>query len=254
MSSEGKEPEDSSNLCSVNGCGKKSVMVCPTCKQLDLPQCYFCSQECFKSSWKTHKKVHKVPARASAAFNGYSFTGPLRPGYVSPMRTVPDSIAKPDYAVTSIPLGEQESRKQGRPSIVPKTPEEYERLRAACVVGREVIDVASSMIKVGVTTDKIDQAVHAACIERNAYPSPLNYMRFPKSLCTSVNEIICHGIPDNRPLEDGDILNLDITVYIHGMHADLNETFLVGNVAPESVDLVRVAYESLRAAVAAGEG
>ena len=110
-------------------------------------------------------------------------------------------------------------------------------------------------MKPGVTTDEIDRAVHNFIIENGGYPSPLNYHGFPKSICTyfsadstcilsndnpfrSVNEVICHGIPDDRPLEEGDIVNLDISVYYKGMHADLNETYCVGKVDPDSLYLV----------------
>merc|ERR1719410_3011576 len=106
------------------------------------------------------------------------------------------------------------------------------------------------MVAPGVRTEEIDVAVHQACIERNCYPSPLNYYNFPKSCCTSVNEVICHGIPDGRKLEDGDIVNIDITVYYKGYHADLNETFLCGhNVDQETKDLVKTSYECMMNAV-----
>ncbi|CAM9988830.1 unnamed protein product, partial [Choristocarpus tenellus] len=91
---------------------------------------------------------------------------------------------------------------------------------------------------------------HEACIERGAYPSPLNYYTFPKSVCTSVNESICHGIPDTRELEDGDIVNVDVTAYLGGYHGDLNETFLMGNVDKEGVALVETAFMCLQEAVA----
>lgn len=81
-----------------------------------------------------------------------------------------------------------------------------------------MLDIAARAVRVGVTTEEIDKIVHAACIERDSYPSPLNYHGFPKSCCTSVNEVICHGIPDARPLQDGDIVNIDITLYHNGFH------------------------------------
>ena len=108
------------------------------------------------------------------------------------------------------------------------------------------MDAANDAIAVNVTTDEVDRLVHEACVERDCYPSPLNYYNFPKSCCTSVNEVICHGIPDGRPLEDGDICNVDITVYHRGFHGDLNETFFVGNVSEESKKLVKVTWESLQ--------
>lgn len=114
-----------------------------------------------------------------------------------------------------IPLSEREAKKNPG-TIHIHTPEEIEAMRVVCRLGREVLDLAGSMVKVGITTEEIDEAVHQACMERNAYPSPLNYNYFPKSCCTSVNEVICHGIPDMRPLENGDIVNIDITLYYGG--------------------------------------
>jgi methionyl aminopeptidase len=90
------------------------------------------------------------------------------------------------------------------------------------VLARKALDLGHSVIKPGVTTDYIDEVVHNFIIENGAYPSPYNYYKFPKSLCTSVNEVICHGIPDDRPLENGDIVNLDVTVFKDGVHVDLN--------------------------------
>ena len=101
------------------------------------------------------------------------------------------------------------------------------------------------MVRPGITTDEIDQYVHQLHIERDAYPSPLNYNGFPKSVCTSANEVICHGIPDSRVLQDGDILNIDVTAYIGGVHGDTNATFFVGDVDPVSRELVRVTEECM---------
>jgi methionyl aminopeptidase len=101
----------------------------------------------------------------------------------------------------------------------------------------------------GVTCDEIDRVVHETITEGGGYPSPLNYYCFPKSVCTSVNEVICHGIPDARELVEGDIVNVDVTAYLGGYHGDLNETFLVGKVAPEVKKLVRTAYECLHKAI-----
>ena len=101
------------------------------------------------------------------------------------------------------------------------------------------------MVRPGITTDEIDEYVHELYIERDAYPSPLNYNGFPKSVCTSANEVICHGIPDSRVLQDGDILNLDVTAYIGGVHGDTNATFFVGDVDPVSRELVRVTEECM---------
>lgn len=97
-----------------------------------------------------------------------------------------------------------------------RSAEDIAGIREACRVGREVTDLAAAAAKPGVTTDELDRIVHEAMIERGAYPSPLNYYNFPKSVCTSVNEVICHGIPDARELQNGDILNIDVTAYYKG--------------------------------------
>ena len=120
-----------------------------------------------------------------------------------------------------------------------------ERMRHAGIVAAEVLRLAGEMVAAGVTTDEIDVYVHDLCIERNSYPSPLNYNHFPKSVCTSVNEVICHGIPDSRALQDGDIVNIDVTTFIGGVHGDTNATFFVGNVDPASRQLVRVTEECM---------
>lgn len=92
-------------------------------------------------------------------------------------------------------------------------------------ITREVLEAAGKIIKPGITTDEIDRVVHEETIKRDAYPSPLNYMHYPKSVCTSVNEVICHGIPDNRKLEDGDIVNVDVSCYYKGFHGNYNQIF-----------------------------
>ena len=178
----------------------------------------------------------------------FKWTGPLRPHYVTPMRSVPPSIALPDWAHTGIPASEDKVRHSTVVEI--QTPEQIARMREACRIGREVLDLAGRAVKPGVTTEAIDVLVHEACIARNAYPSPLNYRDFPKSCCTSVNEIICHGIPDARPLQDGDIVNIDISVYHQGMHADLNETFCVGSTVPAKHKLlIKATHDALLLAI-----
>lgn len=128
--------------------------------------------------------------------------------------------------------------------------EDIKNMKEICLIGRKVLDIAHKAVKVGVTTDYIDSVVHQACIDFEVYPSPLNYYKFPKSLCTSVNEVICHGIPDLRPLEEGDIVNLDISVYKNGYHSDLNETIIVGqSVDEKTLELVQSAYDCLQLAI-----
>jgi methionyl aminopeptidase len=136
--------------------------------------------------------------------------------------------------------------------VIPRSGKELEGIREACRIGRVVLDAAHAAIRPGITTDAIDEIVHNVTIEHGAYPSPYNYFNYPKSVCTSINEIICHGIPDRRPLQDGDIVNVDVSVYYKGWHGDLNETFIVGdNVDEESKKLVKVTYECLHLAIAA---
>jgi methionyl aminopeptidase len=161
--------------------------------------------------------------------------GRIQPGVVSPMRTVPSHIIRPPYADTGIVPRSNEARI--------KTPDVIERMRHAGAVAKEILRLAGEAVKPGVTTDEIDVYVHDLCIERNAYPSPLNYHGYPKSVCSSVNEVICHGIPDSRVLQDGDICNLDVTVYINGVHGDTNATFPVGKISDVDKELIRITEE-----------
>jgi methionyl aminopeptidase len=166
---------------------------------------------------------------------------------MSSQSTVSDSIRKPDYAETGNPASELALKRSHHIPVLSAS--QIENMREACNIGRGALDLAGSMIKAGVTGDEIDQAVHEFIVSKNAYPSPLNYFNFPKSCCISVNEVICHGIPDLRPLEEGDIVNIDISVYFKGMHSDLNETFFVGSVDKDSRRLVEGAYLSLMEAI-----
>jgi methionyl aminopeptidase len=155
---------------------------------------------------------------------------------------VPPEIPRPDYAATGRP------KSQGRDV---KTPDELARLRRACRAAAQVLRVTGEAVRPGITTDALDELAHAETIRLGGYPSPLNYRGYPKSLCTSVNEVICHGIPDSRPLEDGDIVNLDVTVYLEGMHGDCSATFLVGTVDAGGRHLVEAARECLAKGIAA---
>jgi methionyl aminopeptidase len=186
---------------------------------------------CWCGSGRKYKRCHKQSQ------------APLRPGRLSPPRTVPDGIARPDYAGTGEPNPWSE------PLVRP--PDVIERVRRASRAAAEVLAEVGAQVRPGITTDALDALAHEACIARGGYPSPLNYHGFPKSLCTSVNEVICHGIPDDRALVDGDIVNLDVTVYLDGVHGDTNATFLVGEVDPESRRLVAVTYECLLEGIAA---
>src|SRR6478609_6645579 len=180
---------------------------------------------CWCGSGRKYKRCHKP------------LEGRVVPHEVSPMRSVPATIARPPYAETGIPP------RWNEPLI--KSPELIERMRRAGALAAEVLRLAGEQVAPGVTTDEIDVFVHDLTVERGAYPSPLNYNGYPKSVCTSVNEVICHGIPDSRALQDGDIVNLDVTTYIGGVHGDTNATFLCGNVDPVSRDLVKVTEECM---------
>ena len=173
----------------------------------------------------------------------FHWTGKLRPAPISPYRPVPASIPRPDYADTGYPEEEQASPYQRTPPILNAA--QIEGMRAAGRLGREVLDAAHRAVRPGATTDEIDRVVHEACVEAGAYPAPLRYFDFPKSVCTSVNEVICHGIPDKRELKEGDAVNVDVTVIKDGFHGDLNETFVVGKPAPELKKLIRVTHECL---------
>ncbi|KAE8378956.1 peptidase M24, structural domain-containing protein [Aspergillus bertholletiae] len=254
--------EAATRKCMGVDCDKVAgTLQCPTCLKQGTDS-FFCSQDCFKRSWSEHKAIHKAksniltnlfppkvvsePDPATGLFNpypAYPFTGSLRPVYpLSSRRIVPRSIRLPDYAKDGIPRSEQKFI--GRHNITILNKEEQEGMRKVCRLAREVLDIAAREVKPGVTTDYIDEVVHKACIERDSYPSPLNYMHFPKSVCTSINETICHGIPDQRPLEDGDIINIDVTLYHNGFHGDLNETYYVGDKARSNPDAVRVVETS----------
>jgi methionyl aminopeptidase len=132
-----------------------------------------------------------------------------------------------------------------------QSPEVIEKMRVASRIAAQAMHAAAAVIAPGVTTDEVDRVGHEFLCDHGAYPSTLGYKGFPKSLCTSVNECICHGIPDSRRLEDGDICNIDITAYKDGVHGDTNATFLCGNVDEESRLLVERTEEALRRAIRA---
>jgi methionyl aminopeptidase len=167
----------------------------------------------------------------------------LQPGTISPWRTVPADIPRPEYAETG-----QVTR---RPEDRVKSPEMIERMRRAGIAAAEVLAIGAAVIAPGVTTDEIDAVVHQAYIDRGGYPSTLNSRGYPKSLCTSVNEVICHGIPDDRQLQDGDIVNLDVTIWLDGVHGDTNATYGVGNVDDASKRLIDVTRQCLDRGIAA---
>jgi methionyl aminopeptidase len=129
--------------------------------------------------------------------------------------------------------------------------EAIDRIREAGRIAASAIDAVGNAIRPGVTTDELDRIGHEFIVARGAYPSTLGYRGFPKSLCSSVNEVVCHGIPEDTVLQDGDIVNIDITAFKNGMHGDTNRTFLVGDVAPEIAALVERTEEALRRGIRA---
>ena len=168
---------------------------------------------------------------------------PLVPGRISPRRPVPASIERPEYV--------------DRPAPKPWTgPDVFDedtvgRIRIASRIAAQALAEVGRHIVPGVTTDELDVVGHEFLVGAGAYPSTLGYRGFPKSLCTSVNEVICHGIPDSTVLEDGDIVNIDITAFIGGVHGDTNATFLVGDVDDESRLLVERTQEALQRGIKA---
>ena len=186
---------------------------------------------CWCGSGRKFKRCHRDDAER------------LQPGVISPMRTVPPEIPRPDYAETGDPI------RRRQPWVQPD--DVIARMRVAGRAAAEVLELGAAAVAPGVTTDEIDAVVHQAYIDRGGYPSTLNYRHYPKSLCTSVNEVICHGIPDDRQLRDGDIVNLDVTIFLDGVHGDTNATYLVGQVDEASKRLVDVTRECLDRGIAA---
>jgi methionyl aminopeptidase len=169
-------------------------------------------------------------------------TGNLIPGRISPKLDVPASIPRPEYVGKAVP-----SKFTG--SNI-KTPEQIEKIRHSGKIAAQAIELVGQNAKPGITTDELDKIAHKFLIDNGAYPSTLGYRGYPKSICSSLNEVICHGIPDDTVLADGDILNIDITAYIDGFHGDSNQTFLVGEVKPEIADLVERTREALARGIA----
>ncbi|MCT2149744.1 type I methionyl aminopeptidase [Dermabacter vaginalis] len=162
----------------------------------------------------------------------------LEPGTISPLRPVPASIERPEYAFKD----EAQSDNCG-PYV--QTPEVIERVRRASKIAAIALREAGKAAKPGVTTDEIDALVHEIILDHGAYPSTLGYLSFPKSCCTSLNEVVCHGIPDSTVMEEGDILNVDVTAYLDGVHGDTNATFPVGEIAPEAAELIERTEEAM---------
>jgi methionyl aminopeptidase len=170
-------------------------------------------------------------------------TGHLVPGVISPQRAVPADIARPEY------VGRRGPREYTGNDVYDAGG--IERIRESGAIAAGAVEAVGAAIRPGVTTDELDRVAHEFMVERGAYPSTLGYRGFPKSSCTSLNEVICHGIPDDTVLEDGDIINIDITAFKNGVHGDLNKTFIVGAASQGVVDLVDRTREALNRGIKA---
>ena len=159
------------------------------------------------------------------------------PGTIGPRRAVPARIERPEY------VGKDEAVSDSGPRV--QTPDVIERVREASRVAALALQAAGEAAEPGVTTDHIDEVVHDVLVQNGAYPSTLGYLGFEKSCCTSLNEVICHGIPDSTVMQAGDILNVDVTAFLHGVHGDTNATFAVGDIDPRAQQLIDRARESM---------
>ncbi|MFR9751870.1 type I methionyl aminopeptidase [Nocardia sp. 004] len=168
---------------------------------------------------------------------------PLVPGTLSPIREVPRAIERPEYAW-------KKTANEGNEPWV-QSAETIEKMRIAGKIAAQALAEAGKAVAPGVTTDELDRIAHEYMCDHGAYPSTLGYKGFPKSCCTSLNEVICHGIPDSTVIQDGDIVNIDVTAYIHGVHGDTNKTFLAGAVDEQVRLLVERTEEATNRAIKA---
>ena len=169
--------------------------------------------------------------------------GTLTKGRLTPERHVPRSIPRPEYMFHDGP------ERVSAPDV--KDTETIERIRVAGRLAARALAQAAEAIAPGVSTDELDRIAHEYLCDHGAYPSCLGYMGFPKSICTSVNEVICHGIPDSTLLAEGDLINLDVTAYIGGVHGDTNATFAVGEADPETLLLIERTREAMERGIKA---
>jgi methionyl aminopeptidase len=170
-------------------------------------------------------------------------SGRLRSGRISSARAVPASIPRPEY------VGKAGPREYNGTNVYDA--EQIELIRESGRIAARAVEAVGLAIRPGVTTDELDAIGHAYMLEHEAYPSTLGYRGYPKSVCTSINEVICHGIPDDTVLEDGDIINIDITAYKNGVHGDLSKTFVVGTATEEATNLVLRTQEAMNRGIKA---
>ncbi|ESP05334.1 hypothetical protein LOTGIDRAFT_103195 [Lottia gigantea] len=177
------------------------------------------SYSVLKTIWRSQNQSLRLFFKKVKTSSSLNLVFPCK---ISPVLSVPESIPKPPYVTNN-------GSYRTIDTIEIKNENQIGHLRQSCQLARKILDYTSSKLEVGITTNDIDIIVHNKCLEENCYPSPLLYRNFPKSVCTSVNNVACHGIPDSRPLQNGDLINIDITVYYNGYHGDLSETYIVGD-------------------------
>ncbi|EEI16853.1 methionine aminopeptidase, type I [Corynebacterium lipophiloflavum DSM 44291] len=170
----------------------------------------------------------------------------IQPGKPTPIRTVPDSIERPEYA-----WRDSVQENVGEPYV--QSAETIEKMREASTIAADALQAAGAAVAPGVTTDHIDRVAHEYMLDHGAYPSTLGYRGYTKSCCVSLNEIVCHGIPDTTVIQDGDIVNIDVTAYKNGVHGDTNATFLAGEVSEEHRLLVERTEEAMMRGIKAAK-
>ena len=163
--------------------------------------------------------------------------GLLVPGTLGATRAVPPAISRPEYVGKSAPATYTGDDTYDAATI--------DRIRSAGRIAAGALDAVGRAIAPGMTTDDIDAIAHDYVVSHGAYPSTLGYRGYPKSSCTSLNEVICHGIPDDTVLESGDIVNVDVTAFLDGVHGDTNRTYFVGEPAPQVRELVERTHEAM---------
>ncbi|EAR84818.1 methionine aminopeptidase (macronuclear) [Tetrahymena thermophila SB210] len=196
------------------------------------------------------KTIRFCFARTQANFSKFSKT--IIPDYfktepiiegqyqVTPTLSVPQNIKRPDYVDNPNPIF---GIYHGNPVV--HNQDIIRRLKIAGNLAARTLAHLASHVKEGITTDELDKICHKFIIDNNAYPTALGFMHFPKSVCTSVNEVVCHGIPNTRPLKNGDYINLDVTLYIEGVHGDNSLMVPVGDVHPEIMKLIQTTQKAL---------
>jgi len=214
-------------------------------------------QQRYLHRWHGCGAVVALAATASSTRKTRRPRRPVQIGDVTPQRTVPDSIPVPPYMLPGGPR----SPRDGFPehefkngvgdskNVEIKSPEQIDAMRPACKLARKTLEFAGRLVKPGVTTESIDAAVHDFIVSHGAYPSPLGYLGFPKAVCTSVNDVIAHGIPDSRRLEDGDIVNIDVTVYLNGYHGDTSSMFFAGRPSRQAELLCETTRRAMNAGI-----